>query len=158
MIRHALLAAAVLAASPVLAESPEEFLAIYAAQAGAADPHFKQFSAERGKAFYFRKHKTDEGEMACASCHREDPRLGIHGHQDRSIPCRMCHHFHDLREDGTPRWKRHVPALAPSANPDRYTDAALVEKWLGHNCRLLLNRECTPLEKGDVLTWLLTVK
>jgi hypothetical protein len=158
MIRLALLAAAVLTFSPVLAGSPEDFLAAYAVQARAADSRFKGFSAERGKALYFRKHDTDDGELSCASCHREDPRQGIYGHQDRRIPCRMCHHFYDLRVDGTPRWKRHIPALAPSANPDRYTDPVLVEKWLGHNCRFLLSRACTPLEKGDVLTWLLTVK
>jgi len=26
------------------------------------------------------------------------------------------------------------------------------------NCRLAFKRECTILEKGDVLTWLLTVR
>lgn len=157
MVRTGLLLAAALMVSPVLAGSPARILADYAVQAKAADPAFRGFSAQRGKAFYFRKHNTDDGEMACASCHRPDPREGVFAHRDR-VPCRMCHHFFDLRADGTPRWKRYIPPLAPSAHPQRYTDAAEVERWLVYNCKQVLERECTPLEKGDVLTWLLTIE
>ena len=35
---------------------------------------------------------------------------------------------------------------------------AKVEKWFKRNCNDVLGRVCTPLEKGDVLSYLLTVK
>jgi hypothetical protein len=51
-----------------------------------------------------------------------------------------------------------ILALAPSANPQRFTDRAKVDKWFRRNCRDVLGRECTPTEKGDLLTWLLSVR
>ncbi len=51
-----------------------------------------------------------------------------------------------------------IKALAPAANADRFTDAAKVEKWFKRNCNDVLDRACTPQEKGDVLAYLLTVK
>ena len=46
----------------------------------------------------------------------------------------------------------------PPANPDRFSDAATTEKWFRRNCNDVLGRECTPQEKGDVLTWLLSLR
>ena len=64
------------------ATEPEDFLAAYAEQAKQADRGFKGFSAERGRAFYFRKHTIDDGaELSCASCHHADPRKGTVAHQ-----------------------------------------------------------------------------
>jgi Domain of unknown function (DUF1924) len=34
----------------------------------------------------------------------------------------------------------------------------MVEYWFDFNCKLLLKRACTPVEKGDLITWLMTVK
>ena len=73
------------------ATEPEDFLAVYAKMARQADPAFDGFSAERGRAFYFRTHKLEDGsELSCASCHHADPRKSTAAHIDQ-IPCRACH-------------------------------------------------------------------
>ena len=46
--------------------------------------------------------------------------------------------------------------MAASANPKRFTDAIEVEKWFKRNCGDVLGRECTAIEKGDVLAYLLS--
>lgn len=50
-----------------------------------------------------------------------------------------------------------IDPLAPAANPERFTNPAKVEKWFKRNCKDVLKRECTPQEKGDVLTYLLSI-
>jgi hypothetical protein len=76
------------------------------------------------------------GEWACSDCHTPIPSAqGRHASTGKAIQ-----------------------PLAPVANPDRFTDAAKVEKWFRRNCRDVLSRECTPQEKADVLAWLLTIK
>jgi hypothetical protein len=139
------------------ATESEDFLTAYAEQAKQADPGFKGFSAERGRAFYFHKHKIDDGsDLSCASCHHADPRKGTVAHEGQ-FPCRACHiTLHrpsDKRSPQTPD-----SSLAPSANADRFTREGNVEAWFGWNCRLLLKRECTPSEKGDLIAWLLTIQ
>jgi hypothetical protein len=44
--------------------------------------------------------------------------------------------------------------MAPSVNSERLTDPKFIEKWFRRNCIQTLGRECTPQEKGDVLTYL----
>jgi len=138
------------------AMEPEDFLAAYAAQAKEADPGFKGFSAERGRAFYFSTHKIDDGsELSCSSCHHADPRKATVAHQDQ-IPCRACHIAQ--RVAGRAVIKHEIRPFAPSEHPDRFTDEWVVEAWFGWNCKLLLKRECTPVEKGDLITWLMTIE
>ncbi len=140
------------------ATEPEDFLAAYAEQAKQADGGFKGFSAERGRAFYFGKHKIDgAAELSCASCHHADPRKGTIAHQGQ-FPCRACHITLHGPSDKRSAPLREIPPLAPSANPDRFTREGNVEAWFGWNCKLLLKRECTAVEKGDLITWLLTIK
>ena len=140
------------------ATEPADFLAAYAQQAKQADRGFKGFSAERGRAFYFRTHEIDDGiELSCASCHHADPRKGTVAHEGQ-FPCRACHITLHKPWDGRSATKRQIPPLAPSANPDRFTREGNVEAWFGWNCKLLLKRECTPVEKGDLITWLLTIE
>ena len=43
--------------------------------------------------------------------------------------------------------------MAASVSPARYADPAKVEKWFKRNCNEVLGRACTPLEKGDWLTF-----
>jgi len=47
-----------------------------------------------------------------------------------------------------------IEPIAVSANPERFTDVSKTEKWFRRNCKWTLGRECTPQEKGDLLTWL----
>jgi hypothetical protein len=49
-----------------------------------------------------------------------------------------------------------IEPVAVSVSPARYTDPAKVEKWFRRNCTEVLGRECTPLEKGDWLTYVIS--
>lgn len=97
-------------------------------QSARAAGNFPGFSAARGAAF-FRQKGTD---WSCTTCHTADPRQpGRHTVTGKAIE-----------------------PMAPAVNPARLTDAAKVEKWFRRNCRDVLDRECTALEKGDVITYL----
>ncbi len=68
--------------------------------------------------------------------------------------CTSCHGS-DLTSPGRhARTGKNIAPLAPSANPDRLTDASEIAKWLLRNCKWTLGRECTTQEKGDILSWL----
>jgi len=142
----------------VAATEPEDFLAAYIAMAKQADASFNGFSAKRGREFYFRAHKIDDGsELSCASCHHADPRKSTAAHIDQ-VPCRACHVTLHEGAHGRSTIKREIRPLAPLVNPDRFTNEWQVEFWFNWNCELLLKRECTPQEKGDFITWLLTIE
>ena len=121
-----------LVAQPVFAQTPDEILASIKKDAGGT-PGFKGFSAVRGENFF----KTKQGgEWSCSSCHTENPAaMGKHAKTGKI-----------------------VEPLAPSANAERFTDPAKVEKWFKRNCNDVLNRPCTAQEKGDLLTYLLTIR
>jgi hypothetical protein len=145
-------------ASICAATEPEDFLAVYARIAKQSDPNFDGFSAARGKGFYFRSYKLDDGsELSCASCHHADPRKFTVAHIDQ-VPCRACHVTLHKGARGRSAIKREIRPLAPLVNPDRFTNEWQVEFWFDWNCELLLRRQCTPLEKGDFITWLMTIE
>jgi cytochrome c peroxidase len=86
----------------------------------------------RGQALFTQAHGR---EWSCASCHGPRPvQPGRHAATGKAIA-----------------------ALAPAANPQRFTDAAKTEKWFRRNCNDVLGRECSAAEKADVLGWLLTL-
>jgi len=121
-----------LATQPAFAETPSEILA--SIQKEAADtPGSREFSAARGEAFFRTKHAND---WSCASCHTDNPAApGKHAKTGKAID-----------------------PLAPSANAERFTSPKKVAKWFRRNCNDVLDRVCTPQEKGDVLAYLLAVK
>ncbi len=127
-----LLAAAAWSSWSAAAATPGEFLSQFEAAARAQSSAFAGFSAERGKRFFEATHGTD---WSCASCHTRDPgAAGRHAVTSKDIA-----------------------PLAPAANPQRFTDAAKVEKWFKRNCNDVLKRPCTPQEKGDVLSYVLSM-
>ncbi|RFC34542.1 MAG: protein of unknown function (DUF1924) [Candidatus Nitrotoga sp. MKT] len=129
----ALVVVAGLISAPAFAQTPEEALASIQSDAAKANSGFKGFSAARGESFFKTKHGN---EWSCASCHTENPATpGKHAKTGKVIQ-----------------------PFAPSANVERFTDPAKVAKWFKRNCNDVLDRVCTPQEKGDVLTYLLTVK
>ncbi len=140
------------------AMTPEQLLEVYRAAAATA-PNFKGFSAERGRAFYEKKVIGPNGEHSCAACHGPDPRSTIDGHSGTiRAECRACH-LTDSRNPGDrAKIRRHIKPLAPSANPDRFSDPDKVELWFDVNCFYILGRPCTAQEKGDLLTYLLSVR
>ncbi len=91
------------------------------------------FTAAAGEKLY----KTEgPNQLSCASCHTDSPKnVGKHAKTNKTID-----------------------PLAPSANPKRFTDAAQVEKWFKRNCNDALGRACTTQEKGDFMTYVLSVK
>ena len=112
----------------------EDVLAQYAAAAKTASPAFAGFSTARGEILH--NHKFAGGKPdtpACTSCHATDPRSA----------------------GRTPAGKAIEP-VAVSVTPARYTDSAKVEKWFKRNCNDVLGRECTPLEKGDWLSYMMS--
>jgi hypothetical protein len=89
--------------------------------------------ADRGQQFFTSKHGKD---WSCSSCHTAVPTVdGKHATTGKVI---------------TP--------MAPAFNAERFTDAAKTEKWFRRNCNDVVGRECTPGEKADVITWLLSLK
>ena len=124
----ALFAAAGLVSS-VQAATPDELLAGYVAQAGAAA------SPERGQQF-FTANRKNALNLTCVSCHGATP----------TGPGR-----HDLTD------KRIAP-LAPAFNKERFTDAKKTDGWFKTNCLDVVGRDCTAQERADVLSWLMTLK
>ncbi len=123
----------VLLATPILADTPQQILDGFTTQAKTETPDFKGFDAERGKLFFNNTHGND---WSCATCHTQNPAdTGKHAKTDKLID-----------------------PLAPSANAERFTDPKKVAKWFKRNCGDVLDRECTSLEKGDVLTYLMAIK
>lgn len=79
----------------------------------------------------------------------------LHGHEWR---CASCHGAKPTQAGQHAATGKAILPLAPAFNPDRFTDAAKVEKWFRRNCNDVVGRECTAAEKADVLAWLLTLK
>lgn len=104
----------------------------YRAAAKQENSGFKDFSAQRGQAFY----SVKSGELACATCHGDSPK----GHGKHA------------------KTGKDILPLAPAANAERFSDPAKVEKWFKRNCADVLNRACTAQEKGDFMAYLLSVK
>jgi hypothetical protein len=115
------------------ADSPAGFMARYAQEAGVA---VTALSPTRGEALFRGEHPGKNGAMqSCASCHTANPKLA-----------------------GQTRVGKRIEPLAPSVNPQRFTDAAQVEKWFRRNCMDVLARECSAQEKGDFIAWLNQIK
>ena len=90
-------------------------------------------SAQRGEQLF---NATHGKEWSCASCHGTAPTQGGK-HASTGKP---------------------IGALAPSANAQRFSDTAKVEKWFRRNCNDVLGRECSAAEKADVMSWLIGLK
>lgn len=133
MIKRLVCAASVLVSVHAAADSPQGFMARYAQEAGVA---VSALSPARGEALYRARHAGRDGTpQACTTCHTSDP-----------------------RQPGKTRVGKRIEPLAPAANPQRFTDAAKVEKWFRRNCMDVLQRECSAQEKGDFIAWLAQVK
>ncbi len=90
-------------------------------------------NAVKGKAFFQQRHG---GEWSCASCHGLPPTS-------------------DSKHAST---GKKISPLAPAFHAERFTDTAKVEKWFKRNCKDVLSRECTAIEKADVLAYLIGLK
>lgn len=124
----ALALGAVVSATPALAGPRENIIAAYAAQgAGAPNP-------ANGQAMYTKNYGTGKPDTPqCTSCHGATPQQG-----------------------GQTRTGKPIDPLAVSRTPDRFTDPEKVEKWFGRNCNSVIGRDCTPQEKVDFLTYMIS--
>lgn len=95
------------------------------------------FSAEEGKKLYNSKrvHSQKKEERSCITCHTANP----------------------ASAGKTPVGKSIEP-ISPAVNKERFTDPKKVEKWFKRNCEWVLERECTPKEKGDFITFMMSLK
>ena len=88
---------------------------------------------ENGKAFFVSTHGK---EWSCSSCHGNPPiTQGKHASTNKTID-----------------------PLAPSFNPNAFTDQAKTDKWFRRNCNDVLGRECQAQEKANVLAYLISLK
>ena len=145
---------------PVLhADTPEMILERYAEQARKEDSSFDGCSVERGHVLYFQKRANPVvGEINGASCHLADPRQKIIAHKSEVL-CRQCHVINDEEHPHPKDAKiREILPLAPSANPKRISSYEHVEEFLKPNCEMVCGRLCTAKEKGDVLSWIISIK
>jgi len=76
----------------------------------------------------------------------------------REWSCSSCHGAVPIQTGKHASTGKSIGAMAPAFNPQRFTDSAKTEKWFRRNCNDVVGRECTPAEKADVLSWLLTLK
>jgi hypothetical protein len=114
-----------------MADSPTSFLEMFNAEARNAGEG--PGNAARGQKFF---NQTHGNEWKCAACHGAVPTVkGEHA---------VTHKI--------------IAPMAPAFNPQRFTDAAKVDKWFRRNCKDVLSRECTAREKADVLAWLISLK
>jgi cytochrome c peroxidase len=72
--------------------------------------------------------------------------------------CSTCHTSNPLGEGKHATTGKVISPMAPAAHPQRFTDAAKTEKWFRRNCNDVVGRECTPAEKADFISWLLSLK
>lgn len=111
----------------------DAILADYAAQSRAADPAFAAFSARRGETLFRTEWAGgDPRTPSCTSCHTADPK----------------------NSGRNAKTGRPIDPVAVSVNPSRFTDSADVEKQFGRDCKSVLGRACTALEKGDYITFM----
>jgi len=116
------------------ASPPASIIDGYLAEAKKGNSAFKGFSPERGRSLFFSNNTTGKPETpSCTSCHSKNP---INAGQTRA--------------------GKEIAPMAVSRSPDRYTDPKKVKKWFRRNCKSVLGRICTPTEKGDFLTFMLS--
>lgn len=106
----------------------------YAAIAKHIDPKSTGLSEEDGKSFYTRELTIKGKQVACASCHTNNPaETGKH------------------LVTGKP-----IRPLSPVTNEKRFSSLDKVEKNFTKHCHDIIGRDCTAQEKGDFIAYLLT--
>jgi len=99
------------------------------------NPSFKGFDIQRGEKIFTSKHIGKKGkEISCVSCHTNN-----------------------FSQNGENFFTgKVIKPLSPVANPKRFSDLKNIKKWLRRNFNDVYKREGTALEKGDVVTYILS--
>jgi len=113
----------------------EEYLNTLKQEVQKEKADFKGFDKKRGEEIFTSKHIGKKGkEISCTSCH------GI-----------------DLTKPNQNFFTgKTIEPLSRKTNPERFTKLKTIKKWLRRNFNDVYNREGTALEKGDVLTYILS--
>ena len=98
------------------------------------DSSFKGFDYKRGEEIFLSKNVGKKGEL---------------------ISCASCHGTNLYEANQNYFTGKEIDALSPKVNPKRFPDKTEIEKWLKRNFNDVYNREGTPLEKGDVITYII---
>lgn len=105
-------------------------------EARAANVKFIQFNSSDGEKLFKGQRVHSSGEkISCMTCHTADP-----------------------KKSGLTRANKTIEPMAPIANAERFTDIAKVQKWFKRNCNDVLERVCTPQEKGDFVKYMMSIK
>ena len=115
--------------------SAEQFASEYGVHAKQDNPK-STLTAAAGRAFYTKKVMVNDKDLSCSTCHTDSP-AQTGKHPDTGKP---------------------IQPLAPSANASRFSDRQKSEKNFTQHCLDLYGKNCTAQEKGDFITYLLTVK
>ena len=117
------------------AETPQQIRQAYTAETTAQAAGFAP-TAKRGEALFRQRFTNNDKMPACTSCHTDNPlHIGQHAITGKSIR-----------------------PLAVTANTERFSDSAKVEKWFGRNCKEVVGRVCTSAEKADFITYMTEVR
>ncbi|MFA6238001.1 MAG: DUF1924 domain-containing protein [Bacteriovorax sp.] len=121
---------------PSMSFASEEVLKSFENQAKKENSTFKEFSVNDGeKLFRLERANSKNEKIGCTTCHTANPKA-----------------------PGLSRANKIIDPLAPIASKERFTDMAKVEKWFKRNCKDVLERECTVLEKGNFTKFMMSVK
>jgi hypothetical protein len=99
------------------------------------NPNFKGFDNKRGEKIFTSKHIGKKGkEISCVSCHTNN-----------------------FTQNGENIFTgKVIKPLSPKVNPKRLSELKTMKKWLKRNFKDVYVREGTALEKGDVITYILS--
>lgn len=108
----------------------------YLEEAKVQNPGIRSFNADEGKRLFFSERvHTKKGEnRGCTSCHTKD-----------------------LGKAGRTKAGKRIEPLSPSVTKDRFTESKKIEKWFKRNCKWTLERQCTAEEKGNLMTFFLSL-
>ncbi len=99
------------------------------------NPNFVDFDVTNGEKIFTSKNNGKKGkEISWSSCHGND-----------------------LRKNGQNFFTgKVIKPLSRKVNPDRFSQTKTIKKWLKRNFNDVYNREGTAIEKGDVVSYILS--
>lgn len=116
-------------------ETAKAFARKYAVIAKHINPDFVGFHPDAGRQFFTREYTFRGKQISCSACHTDDPaKEGMHI-----------------------KTKKKIASLSPVVNPKRFTDLDKIEKNFTEHCNEVMGRDCTAMEKGNYIAYLLTV-
>lgn len=93
-------------------------------------------SADEGKAFYTKKVVVDGKDLSCSACHTDNP---------------AQHGKHNVTG-------KEIQPMSPAVNPKRFAEIQKSEKGFTKHCKDLYKKDCSAQDKGNFITYLLSVK